>query len=88
MDLESIRHEIDGLDKELVALLEKRMNLVSKVVAYKRSTGKQVLDKGREQAILDKVAGYVEDKHYEETIVNTFASIMRRSREYQQEHLS
>ncbi len=35
MNLDTIRQEIDHVDQELVALLEKRMQLVNQVVAYK-----------------------------------------------------
>ena len=40
MNLDTIRQEIDHVDQELVALLEKRMQLVNQVVAYKKSTGR------------------------------------------------
>ncbi len=42
MDLDMIRSQINQLDEELVALLEKRMELVDQVAAYKRATGKPV----------------------------------------------
>ena len=48
MTLEEIRQEIDQVDDALVALLEKRMNLVGQVVAVKKSTGKAVADPKRE----------------------------------------
>lgn len=35
-DLDVIRQEIDQVDQELVALLEKRMTLVNQVAAYKK----------------------------------------------------
>ncbi|WP_196756555.1 chorismate mutase, partial [Streptococcus gallolyticus] len=44
MNLDTIRQEIDHVDQELVALLEKRMQLVNQVVAYKKATGKPILD--------------------------------------------
>ena len=36
MDLVEIRKEIDQIDADLIALLEKRMALVSQVALYKR----------------------------------------------------
>ena len=59
MNLTDTRKAIDVLDNDLVALLEKRMQLVSEVVAYKKATGKAVFDKEREEAILEKVAARV-----------------------------
>ncbi|MRT18507.1 maltose acetyltransferase, partial [Vitellibacter sp. q18] len=38
------REKIDHIDREIVALLEKRMSAVSEVVAYKAQTKKAVLD--------------------------------------------
>lgn len=87
MNLDTIRKEIDHVDQELVALLEKRMQLVNQVVAYKKATGKPILDTSREDAVLQKAASRVEDKAFEQTIVNTFADIMKNSRDYQAKQL-
>ena len=87
MNLDTIRQEIDHVDQELVALLEKRLQLVKQVVAYKKATGKPILDTSREDAVLQKAASRVEDKAFEQTIVNTFADIMKNSRDYQAKQL-
>ena len=42
LDLDLIRKDIDQVDKEIVALLEKRMDLVSQVVAYKKENKKEL----------------------------------------------
>lgn len=88
MDLNLIRQDIDALDKELVALLEKRMDLVTQVTTFKKETGKAVLDTAREEAVLEKVASRVVNKDFEATIVNTFADIMKNSRDYQKSKLN
>ena len=80
MNLTDTRKAIDVLDNDLVALLEKRMQLVSEVVAYKKATGKAVFDKEREEAILEKVAARVTNKDFEEAVVATFSDIMKQSR--------
>lgn len=87
MNLTDTRKAIDVLDNELVALLEKRMQLVSEVVAYKKATGKAVFDKEREEAILEKVAARVTNKDFEEAVVATFSDIMKQSRLYQEKQL-
>ncbi len=87
MNLDTIRQEIDHVDQELVALLEKRMQLLNQVVAYKKATGKPILDTSREDAVLQKAASRVEDRAFEQTIVNTFADIMKNSRDYQAKQL-
>ena len=83
MDLDIIRHEIDQIDDQIVKLLEERMHLVEDVVAYKKASGKAILDTKREEAIFEKVRNRVEDKQYQETIVATFSDILKRSRDYQ-----
>lgn len=72
MDLDIIRQEIDQIDDQIVQLLEERMHLVEGVVAYKKSTGKPILDTKREEVIFEKVRNRVSNKKYEETIVETF----------------
>ena len=83
IDLDVTRQKIDAIDANLVALLEERMQLVNDVVAYKKTVGKPILDTSREHAVLQKVADKVQEKAFEDTIVNTFSDIMKRSRDYQ-----
>ena len=87
MDLDSIRQEIDQIDDQIVKLLEERMHLVEEVVAYKKASGKPILDSKREEVIFEKVKNRVEDKRYQETIVATFSDILKRSRDYQDQNI-
>ena len=87
MNLDIIRQEIDQIDDQIVKLLEERMKLVEGVVAYKKASGKSILDTKREEVIFDKVRNRVEDKRYQETIVATFSDILKRSRDYQDQNI-
>ena len=87
MDLDIIRQEIDQIDDQIVKLLEERMHLVEGVVAYKKASGKTILDTKREAVIFEKVRNRVEDKRYQETIVATFSDILKRSRDYQDQNI-
>ena len=87
MDLDTIRQEIDQIDNQIVKLLEERMHLVEGVVAYKKASGKPILDSKREEIIFEKVKNRVEDKRYQETIVATFSDILKRSRDYQDQNI-
>ena len=87
MDLDSIRQEIDQINDQIVKLLEERMHLVEGVVAYKKTSGKPILDTKREEVIFEKVRSRVEDKRYQETIVATFSDILKRSRDYQDQNI-
>ena len=82
MDLTELRGEIDRIDRELIALLEQRMDVAAGVAAFKRGTGKPVLDPARE---LEKLMA-VNDLCRPETadlITGLFAEIMAASRAYQ-----
>ncbi|HIH2936073.1 chorismate mutase/prephenate dehydratase [Streptococcus pneumoniae] len=87
MDLDIIRQEIDQIDDQIVKLLEERMHLVEGVVAYKKASGKLILDTKREAVIFEKVRSRVEDKRYQETIVATFSDILKCSRDYQDQNI-
>ena len=87
MNLDIIRQEIDQIDDQIVKLLEERMQLVEGVVAYKKASGKSILDTKREEVIFDKVRNRVEDKRYQETIVATFSDILKCSRDYQDKNI-
>ncbi|MYN70521.1 chorismate mutase [Streptococcus suis] len=88
MDLDMIRSQINQLDEELVALLEKRMELVDQVTAYKRATGKPVLDTNREKAVLERVGKLVQKDDYRSAIQATFSDMMAQSRAYQSSKLA
>ena len=87
MNLDIIRQEIDQIDDQIVKLLEERMQLVEGVVAYKKASGKPILDTKREEIIFEKVKNRVEDKRYQKTIVATFSDILQRSRDYQDQNI-
>lgn len=87
MNLEQTRQMIDQVDKELVALLEKRMDLVQEVVAYKKANHMPILDQSREEAVLNKIADLITNKEYEACLLGTFSDIMKHSRDFQADKL-
>lgn len=56
LDLSEIRNQIDDVDRRLVALLAERSRLVDGVVHYKRSRRMAVVDRGREDEMLQRIA--------------------------------
>lgn len=85
MDLDQIRKDIDQIDQELVALLERRMVCVGQIVEYKEQLGLPVLDQGREREVLEKVGSLVTEEQYRATIQAQFQDMMKRSRDFQEE---
>ena len=81
--LETLRQKIDTIDRELVALLEKRMDTVTKIGQVKKEENQVVYDAKREQQVLDKVVSLLKNKGYKETITDTYVDLMKHSREYQ-----
>lgn len=85
--LDKLRKEIDQLDREISLLIQKRMDLVSEVVEYKRNFNKGILDKSREDRVLENVMSVVSNPLYSDSIRAVFESIMESSREYQTKHI-
>ena len=56
MDLQEYRKELDGLDRELLSLFCRRMEIAAQIGAYKKEHGLPVLDPARERQILLKIA--------------------------------
>ena len=55
MNLEEIRTEIDALDKQLLALFERRMDLCRDVALYKKEHNLPVFQPEREEKLLEKI---------------------------------
>jgi chorismate mutase len=61
-DLEAIRRAIDDVDRRMVALLAERARLVGQVVRYKRSRHMAVVDRAREERMLDRIGSLAEEE--------------------------
>lgn len=83
LDLQEIRKEIDSVDRELVKLFEKRMELTTSVAKYKIENGKKVLDPQREKEKLEAISKMVTKECNKRGINELFTQIMAASRKYQ-----
>lgn len=83
MDLLTLRRQIDEIDKQIVDLYEKRMDISRQVAAYKIETGKQVLDRKREAQKLQQVAALTHDTFHAQAVKELFEQIMAMSRKLQ-----
>ena len=83
LDLNVIREQIDGIDKQLVDLFEQRMKLTKEVAEYKIQTGKKVLDTQRERAKIEAVTKLVKNEANVHAIDDLFSQIMANSRKGQ-----
>lgn len=82
MDLTELRARIDNIDRQLIALLEARMDVAAGVAAYKLEHGLPVLDAGREAEKLAAVKALCRPETAER-ISPVFEAVMAQSRAYQ-----
>lgn len=82
-DLAACRVKIDAIDRELLRLLCERQKITLDVVRAKREQGLPVLDSGREEALLSKLAQINPGPLSEDGIRRIWLAIMGESRIYQ-----
>lgn len=83
LDLQEIRKKLDGIDKEIVSLYEKRMDLCRQVAEFKIGTGKPVYDGEREKQKLEAVKSMVQDEDNRQGAEELFSQLMTISRRLQ-----
>ncbi|WP_026508842.1 prephenate dehydratase [Butyrivibrio sp. MC2013] len=88
MELEEIRNKLDEVDKEIVELYEKRMDLCSKVADYKISSGKKVFDPAREKEKKSAVRKLCTSEFNGDGAEELFDQLMSVSRKLQYQKLS
>lgn len=81
--LEQARQEINGIDREMAALFERRMRAAEDVIAYKTEHGLPVLDSGRERAVLEQNAANIHNPAYLEYYTDFLQGVMELSKRYQ-----
>ncbi|MBR4496751.1 MAG: chorismate mutase [Acholeplasmatales bacterium] len=84
-NLEQARLVINEVDKELVELFKKRM-AASKIIAlYKKENNIAVLDKKREEALIEKNLKLLNDKELEKYYLIFLEGILNASKDYQKD---
>lgn len=87
-ELMTSRQTIEEIDKEMAKLFEKRMDAAAKIAAYKREKGLAVKDSAREDALIEKNIGNIENPDYEGYYVNFLRNTIEISKRYQEKLLS
>jgi chorismate mutase/prephenate dehydratase len=88
LDLQEIRKQLDGIDQQMVALFEQRMELCKEVADYKIGTNKPVYDGAREQQKIEAVTGMVEGEFLKQAVRELFTQMMTISRNYQYKQMA
>ncbi|WHE86682.1 chorismate mutase [Lachnoanaerobaculum gingivalis] len=87
-ELENLREKIDTIDKEMIALFEKRMDVVADIAAYKIKNNLPVLNQNREDIVVSKVKSTVKNKDYADSAADLIKDIMEISKKFQQKLIS
>lgn len=82
-DLLVLRDEIDKIDRQMVELFEKRMEICGQVAEYKITTGKKVLDRERELQKLQVLGELAHSEFNKHGVTELFQQIMAMSRKLQ-----
>ena len=78
--LEKQRAEIDAIDREIVALFERRMQVVVDVARIKKENGIAILDA--------KVQSYLKDATLKEELAEAYETLMKVSKDYQKKRMN
>ncbi len=84
MDIHKLRKEINDIDKQIVALLERRVSVVMRIGHEKKRTGKNVFYPAREKQILDH-AFSLRKNFPEQALERIFNQIFQVSRGLEEE---
>lgn len=85
--LEKQRAEIDAIDREIVTLFERRMQVVVDVARIKKENGIAILDASREKEVIAKVQSYLKDAALKEELAEAYETLMKVSKDYQQKQI-
>lgn len=83
MDLLECRKELDGIDRQIVELFEKRMEICGHVAESKLASGKAVYDGERERQKLEAVEAMAHGDFNRTAVTELFSQMMTISRRYQ-----
>ena len=85
--LDKQRAEIDAIDREIVSLFERRMQVVMEVARIKKENGIAIFDASREKEVIAKVQSYLKDATLKEELAEAYETLMKVSKDYQQKQI-
>ena len=84
-ELEKCRVEIDEIDRKIIELYEKRMNIVKKVTQYKIENSMPVLDSNRESKMLEKNLNLINELEFKKYYPSVLNGFLKASKDMQNE---
>jgi chorismate mutase-like protein len=87
LSVSELRHEIDAVDAQILALLHRRLELVFKVGEIKREKGVKVYDPEREREMLARLASLTNPPMSGEMVRRIFERIIDEFRSQEKHHI-
>ena len=81
--LEEIRERLEVCDKQIVSVLEDRMDIIKEIREYKKETGLPILQPEQEKRQRKMLKEHVKENTYKEEILDIFTYIVENSRRIQ-----
>ena len=78
------RNEIDMLDKQIITLLEQRLDCAKEIAEIKATQQKAIFDPKREKILLEKINRLTQNTFYQPYILAIYQKILVESKTYQQ----
>ena len=83
--LDEAREIIDGIDREMAELFEKRMTAVGKIAGYKKQNGLDILCRDRENEIVLKNSELISDGTIKKYYADFISGVIELSKKYQKD---
>ena len=83
LDIDKLRDEIDDIDKQIIELFEKRMDVVLNVAKYKMERNLPIFNGAREAEVIEKNINRLNNKEYSKLTEKFFTHLMELSRSLQ-----
>lgn len=81
--LEEIRERLEVCDKQIVSVLEDRMDIIKEIMEYKKENGLPILQPEQENRQRKMLKEHVKENTYKEEILDIFTYIVENSRKIQ-----
>jgi monofunctional chorismate mutase len=71
-NLDKLRDKINLIDKELVELIEQRMEIVTSIAEYKKKNNMEIHDSNREKVVIERAKALLKDENLGEYLTVFF----------------
>ena len=85
--LNVLRDELNEIDRQIVALFEKRMNIATEVVKFKVENHKPIYDPERERQVIENRVALLANPRFAPYVTALFEDLMDMSKAEQQAYL-